>query len=52
REGLNPRRSLYLRVKGKGDLPLSEVSQPIALSVLEDRAAEIAKFLAVPLEGL
>ena len=51
REGLNPKRALYLRVKGKGDLPLSEVGQPIALSVLEDRAAEIAKFLAVPLEG-
>jgi hypothetical protein len=52
REGLNPKRSLYLRVKGKGDLPLSEVGQPISLSVLEDRAAAIAKFLAVPLEGL
>jgi hypothetical protein len=52
REGLNPKRALYLRVKGKGDLPLSEVGQPIALNVLEDRAAEIAKFLAVPLEGL
>jgi hypothetical protein len=52
RNGLNPRRSLYLRVKGKGDLPLSEVGQPISLSTLEDRAAEVAKFLAVPLEGL
>jgi hypothetical protein len=52
RNGLSPKRSLYLRVKGKGDLPLSEVGQPISLTVLEDRAAEIAKFLAVPLEGL
>ncbi len=52
RNGLNPKRSLYLRVKGKGDLPLSEVGQPTSLSDLEDRAAEIAKFLAVPLEGL
>ena len=52
RNGLNPKRSLYLRVKGKGDLPLSEVGQPISLTALEDRAAEIAKFLAVPLEGL
>lgn len=52
REGLNPKRSLYLRVKGKGDLPLSEVGQPISLTALEDRAAEIAKFLGVPLEGL
>jgi Ycf4 len=52
RNGLSPKRSLYLRVKGKGDLPLSEVGQPISLTMLEDRAAEIAKFLAVPLEGL
>lgn len=52
RNGLNPKRSLYLRVKGKGDLPLTEVGQPISLTALEDRAAEIAKFLAVPLEGL
>jgi hypothetical protein len=52
RNGLSPKRALYLRVKGKGDLPLSEVGQPIDLTVLEDRAAEIAKFLAVPLEGL
>ncbi|WP_055077231.1 photosystem I assembly protein Ycf4 [Pseudanabaena sp. 'Roaring Creek'] len=52
RNGLSPKRSLYLRVKGKGDLPLSEVGQPIALAALEDRAAEIAKFLSVPLEGL
>jgi hypothetical protein len=52
RNGLSPKRALYLRVKGKGDLPLSEVGQPISLTVLEDRAAEIAKFLAVPLEGL
>jgi hypothetical protein len=52
RNGLSPKRSLYLRVKGKGDLPLSEVGQPISLTALEDRAAEIAKFLTVPLEGL
>jgi hypothetical protein len=52
RNGLSPKRALYLRVKGKGDLPLSEVGQPISLTALEDRAAEIAKFLTVPLEGL
>jgi hypothetical protein len=28
------------------------VGQPIGLTELEDRAAEIAKFLTVPLEGL
>lgn len=52
RNGINPRRSLYLRLKGRKDLPLTEVGQPMALSELEDKAAELAKFLAVPLEGI
>lgn len=52
KEGLNPRRALYLRVKGKGDLPLTRVGQPIPLSDLENQGAELARFLGVPLEGL
>ncbi|CAN1210323.1 photosystem I assembly protein Ycf4 [Tumidithrix helvetica PCC 7403] len=52
RNGLSPKRALYLKVKGKGDIPLSEVGQPISLTALEDRAAELARFLSVPLEGL
>lgn len=50
--GLNPKRSLYLRIRGRRDIPLNEVGQPITLAELETRAAELAKFLAVPLEGL
>ncbi len=50
--GFNPKRELYLKVKGKNDIPLSEVRNPMPLSVLEDKAAELAKFLGVPLEGL
>ncbi len=52
KEGLNPKRSLYLRVKGKGDIPLTRVGQPIALADLENQGAELARFLQVPLEGL
>lgn len=52
REGLNPKRALYLRIKGKGDLPLTRVGQPISLSELENQGAALARFLAVPLEGL
>ena len=52
REGLNPRRALYLRVKGKGDVPLTRVGQPLPLSELENQGAELARFLEVPLEGL
>ncbi|HIK46805.1 MAG TPA: photosystem I assembly protein Ycf4 [Leptolyngbyaceae cyanobacterium M65_K2018_010] len=52
KEGLNPRRTLYLRLKGRTDIPLTRVGQPIPLSELENQGAELARFLQVPLEGL
>lgn len=52
KEGLNPKRTLYLRVKPKRDIPLTPVGEPISLSKLENQGAELARFLTVPLEGL
>lgn len=52
KEGLNPKRSLYLRIKQRRDVPLTRVGQPISLSFLENQGAELARFLGVPLEGL
>jgi Ycf4 len=52
KEGLNPRRALYLRVKGRRDIPLTRVGQPLPLKELEIQGAELARFLGVPLEGL
>lgn len=52
REGLSPKRALYLRSKQRRDLPLTRVGEPIALSTLENQGAELARFLEVPLEGL
>lgn len=52
KEGLNPRRALYLRVKDRPDVPLTRVGQPLSLSELENQGAELARFLGVPLEGL
>jgi Ycf4 len=52
KEGLSPRRSLYLSVKGRGDLPLTRVGQPLPLAELENQGAELARFLGIPLEGL
>ncbi len=51
KEGLNPKRSLYLRVKGRRDIPLTRVGQPLSLQDLEIQGAELARFLGVPLEG-
>lgn len=52
KDGLNPRRALYLAIKGKGEIPLTRVGQPLPLSELENQGAELARFLEVPLEGL
>lgn len=52
REGLNPQRTIYLRIKGRNDIPLTRAGQPIALDKIENQAAEIARFLGVPMEGL
>ncbi len=52
KEGLNPRRALYLRIKGRRDIPLTRVGQPLSLTELETKGAELARFLRVPLEGL
>ncbi|BDI19010.1 photosystem I assembly protein Ycf4 [Nostoc cf. commune SO-36] len=52
KEGLNPRRALYLRIKGRRDIPLTRVGQPISLTELETEGAKLARFLEVSLEGL
>ncbi|NET47924.1 MAG: photosystem I assembly protein Ycf4 [Merismopedia sp. SIO2A8] len=51
-DGLNTKRCLYLRVKGRADIPLTRVGQPLPISALENQGAELARFLEVPLEGL
>lgn len=52
KEGINPRRDLYLKVRDRGDIPLTRVGQPVSLAQLENQGAELARFLGVPLEGL
>ena len=52
REGINPKRVLYLKAKKLREVPLTRVGEPIALSTLENQGAELAQFLQVPLEGL
>jgi hypothetical protein len=51
-EGLNPRRSIYLRLKGKRDILLTRIGQPLTLEEIEKQAADLAKFLQVGLEGI
>lgn len=52
KEGINPKRALYLNLRNRGDIPLTRVGQPISLAELENQGAELARFMNVPLEGL
>ena len=51
-EGLNPTRSIYLCLKDDRVIPLTPVQEPIAMSELEEEAADLAKFLNLKLENL
>ncbi len=52
KDGLSPRRTLYVRIKGRREIPLTRVGEPIPLSELETQGANLARFLGIPLEGL
>ena len=51
-EGLNPTRSIYLCLKDDRRIPLTPIQEPIAISDLEEEAADLAKFLDLKLENL
>ena len=51
-EGFNPTRSIYLCLKDERRIPLTPIQEPIAISRLEEEAADLAKFLDLKLENL
>jgi len=51
-EGLNPNRTIYLKLSGNREIPLTRVGQPISIQEIENQAAELAKILQVSLEGI
>ena len=40
---------IYLQVRGKKEIPLTRIGQPLTLEEIESQAAELAKFLQVSL---
>lgn len=50
KEGVNPRRTISLQIKGKGEIPLTRIGEPIALQDIESEASELAQFLQISLE--
>lgn len=51
KEGLNPKRQIYLKLKNRIEIPLTRVGQPLPLSDIENQAIDIAKFLGVVVES-
>ena len=49
KQGFSPRRTIYLQIRGKKEIPLTRVGQPLTLEEIESQAAELAKFLQVSL---
>nr|QIA46959.1 photosystem I assembly protein Ycf4 [Volvulina compacta] len=43
-------RTIYLRLKGKREIPLTGIGQPLTLKEIEKQASELANFLQVSLE--
>ena len=52
KEGINPKRALYLKIRGQKEIPLTQVGQPLTLEEMEQKAANLASFLQVPIESL
>jgi hypothetical protein len=49
-EGINPRRTIYMKIKGGRDIQLTRIGQPLTLEDIETQASELAQFLQVSLE--
>lgn len=52
KQGFDPQRTIYIRFKGKPEIPLTGIGQPLTLKEIEKQASELANFLQVSLEGL
>jgi hypothetical protein len=52
KQGLDSQRTIYIRLKGKREIPITGIGQPLTLKEIEKQASELANFLKISLEGL
>jgi hypothetical protein len=45
-------RTIYLRLKGRKEIPLTGIGEPLTIQEIERQASELANFLQVSLDGL
>lgn len=50
KEGISARRVLYMEIRGQGAIPLTRTDQNLTPREIEQKAAELAYFLRVPIE--
>nr|QYB21115.1 photosystem I assembly protein Ycf4 [Austrotaxus spicata] len=51
KEGIFPRHVLYMEIKGQQDILLTRTEENLTLREMEQKAAELARFLRVSIEG-
>jgi len=51
-EGINPKRTIYVCLKEKKQIPLTQIGQPISLEKIEKQASDLAIFLQVSLTDM
>nr|AER45500.1 ycf4 [Halocarpus kirkii] len=51
KEGISPCRVIYIQIKGQQELPLIRTEDNLTLREMEQKAAELARFLRVSIEG-
>lgn len=51
-QGLDSQRTIFLKLKGNREIPITGIGQPLTLKEIEKQASELANFLQVSLEGL
>jgi hypothetical protein len=52
KQGLDSQRTIFLKLKGQREIPLTGIGEPLTLKEIEKQASELANFLQVSLEGL
>jgi hypothetical protein len=50
-QGFDSQRTIYLKLKGNREIPITGIGQPLTLKEIEKQASELANFLQVSLEG-
>jgi hypothetical protein len=51
-QGFDSQRTIYLKLKGNREIPITGIGQPLTLKEIEKQASELANFVQVSLEGL